>query len=176
MFKGLAEELETTICRIDSISRRLVLLKECVVKNKEFLNEYDLIVYRGIIDSLSSELCELKVSNSVIENLLESCSNILDNMEEELKSFNSCYITSSENGTITDDITERLDFQLRSLIAVRGVKQFYLNSKTSLGKAATEVLNSINDTLNINHYNNENIKFKIELNQFNILEFEEVLG
>lgn len=174
MIKSLAEELETTIYKLDSVSRRLVLLRECVVNNKEFLNEYDLIVYRGIIDSLSEELDELRVNNNAITELLEGCSGILDDMEEELKSFNSCYITSSENGIVTEDITERLDFQLRSLIAVRGVKQFYLNTKTSLGKVATEVLNSISDTVNIKHYNNEDIKFKIELNQFNILEFEEV--
>lgn len=174
MVKNLAEELELTIHKLDSVSRRLVLLRECVVKNKEFLNEYDLIVYRGIIDSLSKELDELRVNNNVITELLESCSGILDDMEEELKSFNSCYITASTNENLTEDITERLDFQLRSLIAVRGVKQFYLNSKTSLGKLATEVLNSISDTVNIRHYNNEDVKFKIELNQFNVLEFEEV--
>ena len=174
MNKSLAERLEDTVDKLESISRRLVLLRECVVNNKDFLNEYDLVVYKGIINNLEEELRELSVGNSVIEELLFDCREILDNVKKELENFNSCYITSCNLEDVPDDISKRLDFQLRTLIAVRGVKQFYLNTKTLLGRKALEILNDINENIVVKSYSNETTKFKIELNEYNILEFEEI--
>lgn len=174
MVNHLTEELEVTIQKLNTTSRRLMLLRGCIMDNKEFLNEHDLDVYRSIINCLYDDLDYLKIDSGTILDLLSKCTKVLNQAEHDLKIYNSCYITSDMEVAVNDDIVNRLDFQLRSLISVRGVKQFYVDSKTSLGELSERVLGTITNKVNINKYCDEHPKFMIKLNSDNILEFQEL--
>ncbi len=177
MFRGFTEELNETIETLDSISRRLVLLKECVIENKDYLNPHDLSVYRSMLNKLQEDTDTLKIADERIQCLVNGCNRILDDMENLIEFGDTCYITCVGNGIPTDDIDDRLRFQLKGLYTTRGVKVYVLDKDSLIGNKAIKVLKDMNDDeIKIINYNNQKTKFTIELNlDTNLLYFRELL-
>ncbi len=172
MFRDFTGELNKTIGMLESISRRLVLLKECVIENKDYLNPHDLTVYRGILDELQRDTDTLKIVDKSIQCLVKGCSKILDDMESLVEFGDTCHISCKGEGVITDDIDTRLEFQLKSLYATRGVKVYLLDKESIIGQKAISLLRDMNDDdIRVINYNDQQTKFTIELNlNTNIIE------
>lgn len=175
MFNCLTEELDNTILRLNSISRKLILLKEGVVNNKDYLNPYDIDVYRKIVRELNEDISTLKLIDKSINILVQGCDEILNEMEQDLVSNTSCLLIATDNYELSHDLKRRLKFQLRGLIAVRGIKRYYINHSTLFGEMVKEVLDEIGSPVDILEYEEQSAKFSITWNTaIDILEFREL--
>lgn len=175
MFNCLTAELDNTILRLNSISRKLTLLKEGVINNKDYLNPFDIDVYRKIVSELNEDINTLNLIDQSINTLVKGCDEILNEMEKDMQANTSCYLISTDNIDLTHDLKRRLKFQLKGLIAVRGIKTYYINHSTLFGELVREVLEEINSSLNILEYEEQETKFSITWNTcIDILEFREL--
>lgn len=141
----LTEELENTVDRLNSLKRKLELLQVSVLKNIDYLNPFDIKVYRKMVKEVEEELESLHIINSNITSIVHGCDEVLDQVEQQHNLAGSCYIVGEEIKLKTTfcEICNRLKFQIEALITTRGVKVFYVDANGQVGKAALETLTQL---------------------------------
>lgn len=147
----LTAGLENTVERLNSLKRKLNLLQVSVINNINYLNPFDIKVYRKMVKEVEEELEGLDIIDSNITLLVAGCGEILDEVERQHNLTGSCYILGEDlNLDIEfDEILKRIRFQLEGLLTTRGVKAFYVDTTGELGKASLETLVSLKDKYEI---------------------------
>ena len=147
----LTAGLENTVERLNSLKRKLNLLQVSVINNINYLNPFDIKVYRKMVQEVEEELESLHIINSNITYLVAGCGELLDEIERQHNLTGNCYIVG-ENPNLSidfDEMLNRIRFQLEGLITTRGVKSFYVDATGELGKASLETLVSLKDKYEI---------------------------
>ena len=140
----LTSRLGKTIECLGSVKRKMELLNVSVLQNKEYLNPFDIGVYRGIVAEINKDLCELDIVSNNIRILIEGCEEILDLAEIKYKD-DCCCIVGENRDRYNDmeQLTDRMMFQLESLITTRGVKKFNVEALGTVGHVALESLKQL---------------------------------
>ncbi|GAA0101548.1 hypothetical protein UT300012_22630 [Paraclostridium bifermentans] len=140
---------KTTEC-LNSVTRKMELLNVSVLQNREYLNPFDIVVYRGIVEEIMDELASLDIVSNSVRILIEGCEHILDLAEVKYKDDSCCILGENyEENLNLEDLTGRMVFQLESLITTRGVRKFNVEALGPIGHASLEALKILKNKYNL---------------------------
>lgn len=140
----LTSKLGKTVECLDSVRRKMELLNVSVLQNREYLNPFDIEVYRGIVGEINKDLNDLDIVSNSIRILIEGCEEILDIAERKHKDDCCCIIgESKEKCKDMQQLIDRMTFQLEGLITTRGVTKFNVEALGTVGHASLEALKQL---------------------------------
>lgn len=140
----LTSRLGDTIECLNSVKRKMELLNVSVLQNREYLNPFDIEVYRRIVGEINKDLKDLDIVSNSIRILIEGCEEILDLAERKYKDDCCCIIgeTNDRNRNM-QQLIDRMVFQLEGLITTRGVTRFNVEALGTIGHATLEALKQL---------------------------------